>query len=97
MNDQRLNELRRKALDRIDSSKKAAFRFLIAAAAFEGVAFLAILFLIDFSDRLHLLVFICACLVYAPLAFGLFSLKAYIDLSTQRVLQAVELGTDADV
>ena len=94
MTDQRLDDVRRKALDRVDKSKKAAIGFLVGAGVLEGAALLAIFFLIDFSDTLHLLIFFCATLVYAPLALGLAALKAYIDLSTQRVLHAVELSVD---
>ena len=87
----RLDNVRRKALDQIDSSKKTAVMMLVAAAVFEGAALVAIILLMDFGETLHLLVFLCACLVYAPLAFGLFSLKAWIDLSTNRIIQAIDI------
>ena len=99
MENERLDAVRAGALNAIDESKRHAVRFLIAAGVFEGVLMISILFLIDIKDRLQLLVFFCACLVYGTLAFGLFALKAYIDMSTLRVLRAVELvsegaGTD---
>ena len=85
-----LDSIRRQALDRIDQSRRRAWAWLIAAGVFEGLMFVAILFVIDWSERTHLLVFFCACLVYGPLALGLFALRAYLDLCTQRVLKALE-------
>ncbi len=91
MNDVDLDRVRRAALDRIETSRRHARGMLIAGAVFEGVALVLILLTADFGDLTHRLIFFCAVLVYAPLAFGLFALRAYIDLSVQRILKAVEL------
>ncbi|MFT4538934.1 MAG: hypothetical protein ACI841_003914 [Planctomycetota bacterium] len=48
----------------------------------------------DWTDAMHRLIFFCACLVYCPLVFGLITLRAYIDYSTQRILRAVSLGLE---
>ena len=95
MNQSSLEEVRRAALGRIEKSRNTAKRFLIGAAVFETVMVIAVLLTMQVSNRTHLLIFFCTCLIYGPLALGLFALRAYIDLSTQRVLRAVELHGDA--
>ena len=87
-----LDRIRRTALDRVAASRRRASRFVAAAAVFEGILFVGILLVIDLGDVTHLLIFLCACLVYAPLAFGMFALRAYMDVSTLRVLTALETG-----
>ncbi len=95
MNATDLNKVRTGALDKIEASRKSATRFLMAAGVFELVLMVAIFVLMDLSNELHLLVFFCSCLVYGTLAFGLFALKSYVDLSTLRVLNAIDLGRGA--
>ena len=87
-----LDEIRRKALDRVDQAQRR-FRYAVAAvAAVEGLLLLTVLTLIDFSDRLQLLVFLCSFLVYTTLLVALFALGAYIVMVEARILKALELG-----
>ncbi len=86
-----LDNIRQGALERIDKSRKSAIAFLVAAGVFEAGVLLIVLMTMDFDDTTHLLIFLCACLVYCPLAFGLFALRAFIDMSAERVLRAIEL------
>ena len=51
--------------------------------------------MMDTGDRTHIVVFLAACLVYCPLAFGLFALRASIDLAAKRVLKALEVVTES--
>lgn len=97
MSDSNLNGVRRSALDEIDKSRRTAKLFLAAAATFEGALLIAVLVLIDFSDRTHLVVFLCACLVYGTLAFGLFALRAHIDAATLRTLHAIGLLAEREM
>ena len=91
-----IDRIRRAALDRIEKSRKRSVMWLVMAGVFEALMFVAIVFTINVDDRTHLLIFFCSCLVYGPLALGLFALRAYVDLSAQRVLKAVELsGADS--
>jgi uncharacterized membrane protein len=87
-----LDEIRRQALDRVDQAQRR-FRYAVGAvAAVEGLLLLAVLILIDFSDRLQLLVFLCSILVYATVLVALFALGAYIVTVEARILRALELG-----
>ena len=90
MIDSDLESIRQQALERMRRSERNAKRWLVAAGVFEAVLFVAILLAIDFGNRTQLVVFLCCCLVYGPLALGLFALRAYIDMVAQRILRAVE-------
>ncbi len=95
MSETDLNGIRRAALDRMDESRRHAKGLLIAAAIVEGLMAVAVLFVTDFGDRTHLLIFLCACLVYAPLALGMFALRAFIDHSVERIVKAIEVTRPA--
>ena len=92
MNQADLDRSRRTALDRVAASRKRASRFVAVAGTLEGLLLVAIMLVIDMADVTHLLIFLCACLVYAPLVFGMFALRVYMDVSTLRVLTALETG-----
>ncbi len=95
MSETDLNGIRRAALDRMDESRRHAKGLLIAAAIVEGLMAVAVIYVTDFSDRTQLLIFLCACLVYAPLALGMFALRAFIDHSVQRIVTAIEVSGPA--
>ena len=95
MSETDLNGIRRAALDRMDESRKHAKGLLIAAAIVEGLMAVAVIWVTDFGDRTQLLIFLCACLVYAPLALGMFALRAFIDHSVGRIVRALELAGPA--
>jgi hypothetical protein len=90
MNEDNVDLIRRTTLDRIDASEKTSWWLLAAAATVEGLGLLLYLVLMDFSNRLHWLVFIAACLVYGTLALGMFALGAEMKVSVQRILRAIE-------
>ena len=89
-NEDNVDRIRRKALNGIDAEDKAARRLLYAAATVESLGLIFYLVLMDFSDRLHWLIFIAACLVYGTVLLGLFSLGAEMKASVQRILRAIE-------
>ncbi len=95
MSETDLNGIRRAALDRMDQSRRHAKGLLIAAAIVEGLMAVAVLYVTDFSDRTQLLILLCACLVYAPLALGMFALRAFIDQSVERIVKAIEVTRPA--
>ncbi len=86
-----LDDRRRAALDKVEKSEREVRGFLILTAVFEGALLIAVVLLMDWGDRLHLLMFLLACLVYGSLGLGLVTLAAYLKLNTLRVLAAVEL------
>ena len=92
MSEENLDAARRAALDGVERAERKARRFLIAAAFAEAVLFIAIVLVIDINSSTHWLIFLCACLVYGPIAFGMVALRAYMDLSTKRVLSALKFG-----
>ncbi len=95
-NEDTVDRIRRNALDRIDQQEKASWWLLIAAATVEGTGLVLYLVLMDFSDRLHWLIFIAACLVYGTLTLGLFALGAEVKGHVQRILRAIEeVGSEA--
>lgn len=54
-----LNDVRRRALDRIVKSQKQAKLWLTAAGAAEAIVFVAVIFTIDFGEQLHRSIFLC--------------------------------------
>ena len=92
---EKLDEIRRRALDRIDRAEKVFKWAIVGAALLEGALFLVLIYLTDFSDPLHLLIFFGLMLVYNTLAVGLIALGAQVGKSEARILKAVELmGSD---
>ena len=89
-----LDDARHAALEHIRRSERRAKLFVRAAGTIELLLFVGIMFVIDFSNSTHLLIFLCACLAYGPLAFGMASLRSQFDASTQRLLRGIELTTD---
>ncbi len=85
-----LDHIRRTALNNIDTREKKATWILAAAATVEGVGLILYLVLMDFSDRLHWLILIAACLVYGTVTLALFSVGAEMKASVQRILRAIE-------
>ena len=86
----RVDRIRRAALDGLDEREKTKTRLLMVAAAVEAIGLILYLVLMDFSDRLHWLVLIAACLVYGTLTVGLFALGAEMKAEVRRILRAVE-------
>jgi hypothetical protein len=92
MSEGNLDAARKAAMDEVERNERKARRFLIAAGVTEAVLFIAIVMVIDVNDTTHWLIFLCACLVYGPIAFGMVALRSYLDLSTKRVLTALQFG-----
>ena len=90
MDEPNVDQIRKTALDRVDARERTSWWLLGAAATVEAVGLILYLVLMDFSDRLHWLIFIAACLVYGTLTLGLFAVGAEVKASVQRVLRAVE-------
>lgn len=94
MTEDNLDAARQAALEEVERSRRRARRFLAVAGLTEAVLFVAIVLVIDVNDTTHWLIFLCACLVYGPIAFGMVALRSYLDLSTKRVLTALRFGPE---
>lgn len=90
MSEQDIDRIRKGALDQADKRRRASNWLLVAAATVEGVGLILYLVLMDFSDRLHWLIFIAAGLVYGTLALAMFSQGEETKAAFQRVLRAIE-------
>ncbi len=84
-------QLRRAALDSVDTAEKRVKQAIVAAAALEGVLLTTFFLLMDTSNRLHWLILVAALLVYATLSVGLLTLGAHVQACTLRVLKAIDL------
>lgn len=89
-----LDAVRTAALRDAEKSERLGKYLLISAALFEAVTLAVVVVYMDWSDSTHVVVFLCACLVYAPLAFGLVSLRAWLEGSNQRILTALRYGSE---
>lgn len=89
------NDARRKALDRIEESE-FLFKSLLFLMAFLEVGLgITLIVLTDFANRMHVLIFVAACMVYAPIVCGLAALWAHSNRNAQRILRAIELLAQA--
>ncbi|HUQ20573.1 MAG TPA: hypothetical protein VM099_13240 [Gemmatimonadaceae bacterium] len=85
-----LDNIRQSVLDRMERGDKLVRGSIIAAAVVEGLLLAAAMFIADWSNPLHRLVFILAVLTYSVIACGLIALAGHISRSTGRVLVALE-------
>ena len=89
---QKLDEIRRRALDRVDLAQRR-FRYMVmAAAVLEALLLLFVLYVTDFSDPVHRVVFACTMLVYFMMFMALFALGTYFGKIEARILKAIELA-----
>ena len=88
---EKINEIRAVTLERIERNERN-YKFAYVGAGFVEMLFIgAFLLLADFSNRVHLLLFIASFSVYTILIFGLIALGLYVNQNTLRVLNAIEL------
>lgn len=81
-----LDTIRSRALDEMDRARRNFRLAFFGAVLFEGVFLLAILFVADLKEDLHLLILFATGLIYMPLVLGLVALGAWIDRSVLRIL-----------
>ena len=85
-----LDAIRRNTLERIDRAERH-YKLAFFGAALIEVAFLAgFLLLADFSQRLHLLLFISTIATYTIVVVGLVALGAWDRRNTLLVLKGLE-------
>ena len=90
MSAQDLDSIRTSVLDRMERGDRLVKSAIIAAAMVEGLLLVAAIFIADWSNPLHRLVFILSILTYSIVACGLVALAGHISRSVGRVLIALE-------
>ena len=86
---------RRNALDRFDrygSERTFQIMWLLLAALF-FVFIWGFVQLADFSNRVHILIFLSLLATYVPMMIGLAMLWSHVSRSTRLVLRAIDLAT----
>ncbi len=88
---EKINKIRENALNRIEYNERN-YNFAFVGAALVEMLFIgAFLLLADFSNRVHLLLFIASFSVYTILIFGLMALGLHVNRNTLRMLKAIEM------
>src|SRR5688572_23671748 len=84
----RLDDVRRSVLDRMERAERMG-RFAIIGAALAELALFAIaLAIVDWRDPLQRLLFLCSVITYTIIGLGLIALGAHVSRSVGRVLAA---------
>lgn len=87
---EKINEMRNNTLNLIERNERNYKLAFVGAAFIEALFIAAFLLLADFSNRVHLLLFIASFSVYTILIFGLMALGLHVNRNTLRVLSALE-------
>lgn len=85
-----LDNIRQGVLDRMERGDRLVKGAIIAAAVAEGLLLAVAVFIADWSNPLHRLVFVLSILTYSVIACGLVALAGHISRSVGRVLIALE-------
>lgn len=88
---ERLDEVRARALERIRSARRTFLWLVVGTGAVEAVLLGATFWFADLDDPTHRLLLCTSFLVYWTLGMGLFALGGYVNLANQRILRAIEL------
>ena len=86
----RLDEVRRDALARVDAAERNYRLAFFGGVALEGLFIALFLFAADLSNRTHVLLLLATVMSYSLVILGLAALGAHVTRSTLRVLQAVD-------
>jgi hypothetical protein len=85
------SSLLRTALDEADRHEREARFALIGMAVVEAGLLALALYLMDFDDRTHLLMFVLSMLTYLTLALAMLGFAARSSGSNARVLHAIQM------
>ena len=91
MSETSLDEIRGKALERIERSERLYTLLLLVVAAVEVLFLWGFIQLAEFSNRVHVLIFWSTVSTYAVLVLGLAVLAAHVSRNTRIVLKAIDL------
>ena len=90
----KLDVIREETMDRIGRSERWFKGLMGAAALIEVAGLIALLLLMDFGDRTHVLILIAALLVYWVLGLWTWALAAHASMYAQRILKAIDLSRE---
>jgi len=90
MTDRTLDDIRHNVLDRMERGERVLRLSLLGAAALEALMFVVAFRLIDWDNRLHLLIFIFSLFSYFIVVLGLLALGGHVSRSVARVITAIE-------
>lgn len=91
MAENHLNEIRGKALDRVEKSERNLKFGVMGFAILDTAFFIVFLLVMDFSNKLHVLIFMASGGFYMLLLLGLIILGLQVKRDTQLVLRAIDL------
>ena len=85
-----LERLQASVLDRMERADRLTKAAIIGAALVEAALIAIAIYLVNWSDRLQVLLFVFSILSYTIIALGLVALGAHVTRSVGRVLRALE-------
>lgn len=91
-----LDRIRKKVLDDVEQSQRRFTWAIALIAVLEGTGYLTYILLADWSNRIHVLIFVAALLVNVTVAVGLVVSGAYLNLCMQRALKAIEISDEEE-
>lgn len=91
-----IGKVRANTLEQIEKTERNYTIAFACAGIIELAFFIGFLLLADFSNRVHLLLFIASISIYTILAIGLIALGVFVNRSTLRILRAIELLASSD-
>ena len=93
MTDRTLDDIRHSVLDRMERGERVMRLSLFGAAALEALMFVVAFRLVDWDNRLHLLIFLFSVFTYFIVILGLVALAGHVSRSAARVIAAIEAST----
>ncbi|OAI48223.1 hypothetical protein AYO44_07630 [Planctomycetaceae bacterium SCGC AG-212-F19] len=86
----KVDEIRRVALDSVDSSRRLRIRVIALFGLLEAGCWIAYLVLAYYDFPTSVLIGVAALLVYSTVFASILGLRCHLDNSTQRILKALE-------
>ena len=90
MTAERRNDPVANVLDRVEQHARNTRRALVAAAMIEGLFLVLGLSIIDWNNRVHILILVFSILTYSVLGLGLVALGAHVSRVGARVVAALD-------
>ena len=91
------DEIRRSALDRIDKQERTFKLAFLGAAVIEALFFMLFFMLMDFHNRMHVLLLIATVSSYSIIVLGLVAIGAMGNRNAARVIRAIGEAAPAGV
>ena len=94
MNDNSLDHIRKETLNSIAQTELMFKALLGACGVAELIGLVAVIWLMDWSDPTHRLIFAATMLIWINLALWVYTLAVRNRVGEQRILQAIEIIHD---